>query len=222
MADRRIRSYRPLTVNTERFSLAAVSAKRRQILDGAREVFSEQGYERATVDQIAARAGVSKATVYNHFDDKQALFVAAVVEVCDDLEGSAEVGDDRAGDVEQALRALGEHLMRLWLSPRVVSLYRQVIAEAGRIPEIGRLVFERGTVPYFEMIAAHLRRWSERGALRIDDPRPLHRTHDVPVPVAEDGARDPADRPPERGSRPGREGRHEGSQHAEADLPCPR
>ena len=49
------------------------SAKRRQILDGARQVFSELGYERASVDQIAARAGVSKATVYNHFQDKKAI-----------------------------------------------------------------------------------------------------------------------------------------------------
>ncbi|HVI96538.1 MAG TPA: helix-turn-helix domain-containing protein, partial [Anaeromyxobacter sp.] len=62
-----------------------VPAKRRQILDGARLVFGELGYERASVDLIAARAGVSKATVYNHFADKQALFVAAVVEECEAL-----------------------------------------------------------------------------------------------------------------------------------------
>jgi AcrR family transcriptional regulator len=145
--------------------------KRRDILDGAREVFAEQGYERATVDQIAARAGASKATVYNHFEDKQALFVAAVVEVCADLGGSVALGDERAEDVEQALRALGEQIMSLSLSPGVVSLYRQVIAEAQRIPEIGRLVFERGTVPLQELVATRLRRWHDAGALRIDDPR---------------------------------------------------
>jgi TetR/AcrR family transcriptional repressor of mexJK operon len=146
-------------------------AKRRQILDGARAVFAEQGYERATVDQIAARAGVSKATVYNHFEDKQSLFVAAVVEVCADLGGSVAVGDDRAQDVEEALFALGEQIMTLSLSPGVVSLYRQVIAEVQRIPEIGRLVFERGTKAVQELVAAHLRRWDAAGALRIEDPR---------------------------------------------------
>jgi AcrR family transcriptional regulator len=146
-------------------------AKRRQILDGARKVFAEQGYERATVDQIAARAGVSKATVYNHFEDKQALFVAAVVELCNDLGSSVPSGDDRTGDVEQELRTLGEEIMTLSLSPGAVSLYRQAIAEAQRIPEIGRLVFERGTVSVQQMVARHLSRWSESGALRIDDPR---------------------------------------------------
>ncbi len=62
-----------------------VPAKRRQILSGARQVFGELGFERASVDLIAARAGVSKATVYNHFEDKKALFVAAVVQEADEM-----------------------------------------------------------------------------------------------------------------------------------------
>src|SRR5512140_1073421 len=94
-----------------------VPAKRRQILIGAREVFSEQGYERASVDHIAARAGVSKATVYNHFHDKKALFVAAVVEDCDlfraGLEGCVE---GPAGGVEQVLQSIGERVMSVSLS----------------------------------------------------------------------------------------------------------
>ena len=56
-------------------------AKREQILEGARQAFTEHGYERASVDLVAARAGVSKATVYNHFEDKRALFTAALLDV---------------------------------------------------------------------------------------------------------------------------------------------
>jgi AcrR family transcriptional regulator len=150
----------------------AASAKRRQILDGARSVFSEQGYERAAVDQIAARAGVSKATVYNHFHDKRALFVAAVVENCDAFrEHLARTVAAPSGDVEAVLRDIGTHVMTASLAPASVSLYRQAIAEAERMPEIGRMVFERSTVPLQELVAAHLRRWSEAGTLRIDDPR---------------------------------------------------
>src|SRR5512133_3077202 len=149
-----------------------ISSKRRQILDGARQVFAEQGYERATVDQIAARAGVSKATVYNHFQDKKALFVAAVVETCDDFRAGFEPGlRAPVGDVEQVLQAIGEQMMSVSLSPTVVSLYRQAIAEVERIPAIGRMVFERGTIPLQEAVASHLRRWDEAGTLRIDDPR---------------------------------------------------
>jgi TetR/AcrR family transcriptional repressor of mexJK operon len=148
----------------------AVSAKGRQILVGARQVFGELGFERASVDLIAARAGVSKATVYHHFVDKKALFIAAVAQECDDMRvGLERCCEQRAGDVEQALQALGEKLIALALSPAVSGLYRQVIAEAVRLPEIGRLVLERGTLAAQDAVASHLRVWHERGALRIDD-----------------------------------------------------
>src|SRR5512139_3638971 len=121
----------------------AVPVKRRNILGGARQVFAEQGYERATVDQIAARAGVSKATVYNHFADKKALFVAAVVEETNALGASlAACRECPAGDLAQALPAIGEDIMTLWLAPRTSALYRQAISESARLPEIGRMVFE--------------------------------------------------------------------------------
>jgi AcrR family transcriptional regulator len=149
-----------------------IPEKRRQILDGAREVFGELGFERASVDLIAARAGVSKATVYNHFADKQALFVAVVVEQTDEMRaGLAACVDRPGGDVEQALQVMGEKIMTLWLTPSVAALYRQAIAEAARLPEIGRMVFERGTAAIHEAVAAHLARWDESGALRVDDPR---------------------------------------------------
>lgn len=150
----------------------ASSAKRRQILDGARLVFSEQGYERAAVDQIAARAGVSKATVYNHFQDKKALFVAAVVENCDQFRDDlARCVAAPSGDAEAVLLEIGTHVMTASLAPSAVSLYRQAIAQAEQMPEIGRMVFERGTLALQEFVATHLARWHEAGALRIDDPR---------------------------------------------------
>jgi AcrR family transcriptional regulator len=146
--------------------------KRRKILGAAREVFAELGFERASVDQIASRAGVSKATVYNHFTDKKALFVAAVVEETDAMRANLAACLERpVGDVEHALRTMGEKIMTLWLAPPVAALYRQAIAEAARLPEIGRMVFERGTAAIYEAVGSHLARWSESGALRVEDPR---------------------------------------------------
>jgi len=177
--------HRPLTVKTERFSLAEalsrnadipnngepVPAKRRQILDGARLVFGELGYERASVDLIAARAGVSKATVYNHFADKQALFVAAVVEECEALRPAVSRCLERTGGtVEDSLQRLGEKVMGVLLTPAAARLYRQAIGESTRLPEIGRMVYERGTVAVRDAVASHLVHWNDAGALRIDDP----------------------------------------------------
>jgi AcrR family transcriptional regulator len=147
-----------------------VPDKRRQILAGAKHVFGEQGYERASVDAIAARAGVSKATVYHHFEDKQALFLAALFEECDALRGGLQACLERpAGDVEEALQRLGERVLAVFLSPSAAGLYRQAVAESARLPEIGRLLFERGTGAIQESIAAHLVRWNEAGVLRVDD-----------------------------------------------------
>jgi AcrR family transcriptional regulator len=176
-----------LTVKTEPFSLVTdmpeitaagarattAAAKRRQILAGARHVFGELGFERASVDVIALRAGVSKATVYSHFHDKKRLFVACVLEESDAMRAGLEACMARcsAGEVEDVLQAIGENVMRVILSPAVASLYRQVISEAARFPEIGRMVFEGGARLLQAAIAAQLQRWHERGALGIPDAR---------------------------------------------------
>jgi AcrR family transcriptional regulator len=150
----------------------AQTPKRDQILAGARQVFGELGFERASVDLIAARAGVSKATVYSHFGDKKTLFVAAVVAECEELRcGLAPCRERPAGDVEEALFRLGERIMTIFLTPAIARLYRQATAESQRLPEIGRMVFERGTSAVLEAIALQLERWIASGDLRIADPR---------------------------------------------------
>ena len=147
-------------------------AKRQQILAGARQVFGELGYERASVDLIAARAGVSKATIYSHFGDKTALFVAAVVLECEELRsGLAPCLERPPGDVEEGLARLGERIMTIFLTPSIARLYRAALAESQRLPEIGRMVFERGSLAVQEAVARHLERWHESGDLRIDDAR---------------------------------------------------
>ena len=148
------------------------SPKRRAILAGAREVFMEAGFERASVDLIAARAGVSKATVYNHFQDKDALFVASLSEEADGLRaGFLACLSEPRGEVEPALRRVGEKLLAVLLSPTVVALYRQASAESVRFPALGRRLFERGPVLVNETLAAYLARWEEKGALRLGDAR---------------------------------------------------
>lgn len=149
-----------------------VSPKRRQILAGAREVFRETGFERTSVDQIAARARVSKATVYNHFHDKRALYVAYLSEEADTLRDSVRcmlLRSEPVGEVAVALQGVGERLLTLFLDPTIVGFYRNTSAELERFPELGQLLFERGPAMMYTVIADYLRRWHERGALRIDD-----------------------------------------------------
>lgn len=158
------------------------SPKRRQILAGAREVFSETGFERTSVDQIAARAGVSKATVYHHFLDKKTLFVACFSEEADALRERVRcrlLHSEPAGEVRPALQEVGEFMVTQALAPAIVALYRNTAAEVARFPELGRLLYERGPAAMQAAVAGYLRRWHDAGALAIADPHAaaIHFTH---------------------------------------------
>lgn len=76
-----------------------------------------------------------------------------------------------AGPLEDALRHLGEKLVKVFVSPGAVALYRHTSAEVARFPEIGRMIFERGPEVAYEKIAAYLARWADKGALRLGDAR---------------------------------------------------
>lgn len=146
--------------------------KRRQILEGARLTFAELGYDRASVDLIAARAGVAKATVYSHFDDKRALFLVSFSEEADAVrEGFRRSLLETGGDPVVSLRRAGEKLVRIFVSPTFVSLYRHTAAEADRFPGVGATFFARGPDVVYGAVADWLKRWEALGVLRLDDAR---------------------------------------------------
>ncbi len=147
------------------------STKRAQIIGGAIALFQELGYERASVDAIAARAGVSKATIYNHFRDKEALFLAVVeaenLEVREKFLSLLETPSD---DIEADLRMIGEQLLRLAGSPSSVLRFRIVVAEAERFPDLGHSLYDCGMRAGKAKLALFFQRAGERGLLAIEDP----------------------------------------------------
>ena len=115
------------------------SEKQQRILAAAVSVFTERGFERASVDVIAGRAGGSKATVYNHFQDKKALFVSCVLGVAAEMQATvSDLVATTSGDLEADLRSLGERLLRFMVSPPSVAFQRTIAAEVLRFPELGR------------------------------------------------------------------------------------
>jgi TetR/AcrR family transcriptional repressor of mexJK operon len=148
------------------------AAKRRQILVGARQVFIELGFERASVGLMAERAGVSKATLYNHFADKAALFVACCDEECAEARAAVTgmLEAQSAGDLEGDLFVLGEKIHRLLISPTTMALHRVIVAEAPRFPEVGRHLYEMIERHVGDFLGAFLELWRDRGALVVDDP----------------------------------------------------
>ncbi len=146
--------------------------KRRAILEAAATLFLADGYRGTSMDEIAALAGVSKQTVYKHFDDKERLFVEIVTTTVDEISDAVheEVLALRdSGDVEADLRDLARRQLRSVMQPRLLALRRLVIGEAGRFPELGRAFYERGPGRTIEALAAAFDGLVERGALELDD-----------------------------------------------------
>lgn len=147
--------------------------KHRAILEAATAAFLDRGYSATTMDEVAARAKVSKQTVYKHCADKASLFTEIVVSTVDAVAGPVheQVAElELEGEIEIVLRDLARRQLASVMQPTLLRLRRLVIAEAGRFPELGRIFFERGPQPTIEALAAALVRLAERGALVLDDP----------------------------------------------------
>lgn len=148
--------------------------KRRAILNAATTLFLRDGYPATSMDQIAARAAVSKQTVYKQFADKQSLFreivTDTVAEVADPV--AQQVASLRDGsDLESDLRDLARTLLAQVCQRRVMQLRRLVIAEAGRFPDLGLLFYECGPARTIAALATAFRDLAARGALRAADPQ---------------------------------------------------
>jgi TetR/AcrR family transcriptional regulator, mexJK operon transcriptional repressor len=158
------------TVETGRSEL-----RRQAIIRAATEVFLRHGYLGATTDEVAARASVSKQTLYKHFPDKQRLFGEVIldttVQVVDALSSTVASTLQDAQDVRKALRDLAGGFLRDLLQPDFVRLRRLVIAEADRFPEIGRAWFDRGFERILPVLGEAMLGLADRGLLHnLSDP----------------------------------------------------
>lgn len=116
------------------------SPKRRQILDGARAVFLAQGFDAASMEEIARTAGVSKGTLYVYFDSKEALFTAVVMENCAATIARFGSYAPAGTTLEERLASVGVNALRLVLVDDTVGLMRVAIAGARRFPDLASSV----------------------------------------------------------------------------------
>ncbi len=150
---------------------APSAEKRAQILTGAAAVFAEEGYEGASMAGIAARAGVSKGTLYNYFPSKAALFAAYIGEECRrNLVNVLGGTHDPDAAPETVLRQIGRRMLELMLSPVGQTVYRVVIAEAAKFPELAQVFFEAGPSQAIGGLAEWLNEQTRRGRLNVPDP----------------------------------------------------
>lgn len=154
-------------------------AKRQSISEAAAELFLKEGYERCSMDSIAAAAGVSKQTVYSHFANKDELFRSCIAEKCQlyDLRIDASAH----ADLETGLAAFADGLLRLISDPQAIKMWRLMMTEAECHPRVAQMFHETGPEEALRSLAAFL--GEHRDRLDIDDAELAARTF---VALAED------------------------------------
>lgn len=158
--------------------------RRQAILEKARRVFQELGFDRASMSEIAARVGGSKATLYSYFPSKEELFVAV-------MKSSTEVGDvfnafrdpsavpvSSFEDLRKVLEEFGVRYLKLQTSDNALAMRRSLIAHGDR-SNLGKICFEQGPMLHLMNVAAFLHRMMQEGYLREEVPwnAMAHLTH---------------------------------------------
>ena len=146
-------------------------AKRQAILDAAKTLFLTKGYANTSMDAVAAQAGVSKLTVYSHFNDKETLFSAAVVAKCEEQLPSLFFELPEGVAVQTVLLNIARGFHQLINSDESVNLHRLIMALGSQDPKLSLIFFEAGPQRMLHGMERLLARINESGVLSIDKPR---------------------------------------------------
>jgi AcrR family transcriptional regulator len=142
-----------------------------QILEAAFRVFGSRGLHRATLEEVARQAGISKGTIYLYFPSKAALFSAMLrARVNDFMPSVGAPGDGCASPIRDRLATLGRHLYRFFSSPAYLAIYRTVVSEAGEFPEAAAALYRDGILPANRRLAEVIHRGIAAGEFRAVDP----------------------------------------------------
>ena len=156
--------------------------RREQIRKIAGTLFLEHGYEGVSVDEIMRQAGGSKTNLYNHFGDKEGLFMAVISQMSETFTRDIKDLDVSALPLKEGLERLGRQLLLVLMEEHHVAFQRLVIAESGRFPAIAKTWFEKGPQVARHYLSKAIIPHIESGFLRQGDPDVMARHfHDMIV-----------------------------------------
>lgn len=146
-------------------------AKRQAILDAAQSLFLSNGYDGSSMDAIAAEAGVSKLTVYNHFTDKETLFSAAVAAKCTSQlpEGLFELTSDVS--IEKVLMNIGRAFHTLINSRESIELHRVMVSLSTQESKLPEMFFQAGPQTLIDKMTRLLTQANSSGTLKVETPQ---------------------------------------------------
>lgn len=143
--------------------------RRDRILQVAREVFFEAGFNAATMSTIAARLGGSKATLYAYFKNKDDLFDAIIADQCQVIEKMLMLEEEGA-DIRTTLLAMGREMVTAMSSDQSVRTMQLIIEETRRNPDLAQRFDNAGPKVGTERLGAYLARCHAKGEIHAPDP----------------------------------------------------
>ena len=140
-------------------------SKRAAILEAAGKCFLKNGFAHTTMDGIADEAGVSKLTLYSHFENKDLLFKAMIEGKCREYVPSRSMVTLADHDPRAALTEIGIGFVTLMTSPEVLAVFRVVSTESVKNPKIAELLYAAGPGPTLSQFTELLEAWIAKGLM---------------------------------------------------------
>lgn len=161
---------RPDAPQTGRRAAGEDPAKREQILDGAKRVFMEQGFEAASMNDITRAAGVSKGTIYVYFSNKEDLFVALVDHHRNEFATSMRHILEGTEEVREGLEQFGKAFANKMICSDMIPAMRSVLGVIDRMPKLAQRFFLSAPNNVRTVLLDFIQHQVEIGHLKVDDP----------------------------------------------------
>ena len=143
--------------------------KRQSILDAAKRLFPQFGFDGVSMEAIAAEAGVSKLTVYSHYGDKDALFRATISAKCEEMLPPTLFHAAPKGPIRRQLTSIARAFFQLITSPEAIGMHRMMSAQMGSDSRLPQMFWESGPQRVQDGFAEFLRAKIAAGQLAIPD-----------------------------------------------------
>ncbi|MDE1938139.1 MAG: TetR/AcrR family transcriptional regulator [Alphaproteobacteria bacterium] len=158
------------TTATEKPGKSRQETRREEIIKAAAPVFFEHGFAGTSIDDIIAKVGGSKRTIYSEFGSKEGLFAAIVTDNARHALAALAPEAMAGRNLDATLLEFARELNRVQMSPTVLALYRLVVAEGVRFPELAKLFYDSGPGLASARLSQVLKEFLERGDIALDDP----------------------------------------------------
>jgi AcrR family transcriptional regulator len=139
------------------------AARRQEIVELVAPLFLEQGYELVTIDDIVARIGGSKRTLYQRFGGKAGLFELVIKDYCASVHRDLFKDVDKRASIEKQLVVIGTHFLNLILDPRILAQHRLMVSMGRTFPALSQMFFKAGPRRAYELIADWIRAQQANG-----------------------------------------------------------